>query len=71
MLFGVIFVLVFFAALIAGCVFLLRSSAKQKRQWSGPSDMRRADNRDRDQTFDNERARRAAQDASNWGSPGW
>jgi hypothetical protein len=66
--FGLIFVLLFFAALIASCVALLRSSSKQKRLRNGPRDLRRADDAGRGDPFDNGRAYRAAQDAANWGS---
>lgn len=69
-MFALIFAYLFAAALITACVVLLRSSAKQKRERSKPADMRRADDAERGDPFDQKKAYRAAQDASNWGSPG-
>jgi hypothetical protein len=70
-MFALIFVLLFLVGLIASCVALLRSSSKQKRLREGPGDLRRADDAERGPTYDPKKATRAAQDASNWGSPGW
>ena len=70
-MFALIFAWVFVAALIATCVILVRSSAKQRRERSTPADMRRADDAERGDPFDQKRTYRAAQDTSNWGSPGW
>jgi hypothetical protein len=49
-------------ALIAGCVALLRSSSKQRRVLQAPSDLRRADDAAGPDSFDAEKAYRAAQD---------
>ena len=63
--------LLFFVGLITLCVALLRSSSKQKRLRQVPSDMRRADEAEAGEPYDPKKAVRAAQDASNWGSPGF
>jgi hypothetical protein len=65
-----VLVLLFVAGLIATCVALLRSSSKQKRLWQ-PDDLRRADDAERGEPYEPKKAVRAAQDASNWGSPGF
>ena len=70
-MFALIFILLFVCGLIGACVYLLRSSAKQKKQWDGPRDLHRADDVERGAAFEQEKSYRAAQDASNWGSPGW
>ena len=63
--------LLFFVGLITLCVGLLRSSSKQRRLRRGPSDLQRADSAEAGEPYDPEKAVRAAQDASNWGSPGF
>ena len=63
--------LLFFVGLITLCVALLRSSSKQKRLRQGPSDLQRADAAEAGEPYDPKKAVRAAQDASNWGSPGF
>jgi hypothetical protein len=68
---ALVVVLVFFVGLVAGCVALLRSSSTQRRLREGPRDLRRADDAERAEPYDPKKAARAAQDASNWGSPGW
>ena len=70
-MFALFFVVAFIVALVSICIFLLRSSSEQRRLRAGPSDIRRADDAERAEPFDQRRAKRAAQDASNWGSPGW
>jgi hypothetical protein len=70
-MFALVFVLLFIVGLIASCVALLRSSSKQRRLREGPGDLRRADDAARAEPYDSKKAYRAAQDASNWGSPGW
>ncbi|MGO8825866.1 MAG: hypothetical protein ACLQU9_11590 [Acidimicrobiales bacterium] len=70
-MFDLIFVLLFIAALIACCVALLRSSSRQQRLRARPDDLRRADDAERAAPYDPTMSYRAAQDASNWGSPGW
>jgi hypothetical protein len=70
-MFDLVFVLLFLVALIASCVALLWFSSKQKRMRQGPRDLRRADDAERAEPYDPKKAARAAQDASNWGSPGW
>jgi cbb3-type cytochrome oxidase subunit 3 len=67
-MFAQIFVPLFFLVLIAGCVALLRSSSKQERLREGPRDLRRADDAERAEPYDSEKAYRAAQDAANWAS---
>jgi hypothetical protein len=61
--------LLFILGLITLCIALVRSSSKQKRLRQGPSDMRRADETEAGEPYDPKKAVRAAQDASNWGSP--
>ncbi len=67
-MFALIFVLVFILVVITSCVALLRSSSKQKQLRERPSDLRRADDAERAEPYDNEKAYRAAQDVSNWTS---
>ena len=65
-MFALVLVALFVIGLISACVGLARSSAKQQRQRQGPADMRRADEQARQPAYDNKKAYRAAQDASNW-----
>lgn len=62
MLYALIFAVVFFLAMAAICLAFLRSASKQRGVRANPRDLRRSDDAERAEPFDQKKAIRAVWD---------